>query len=126
MSRHLSNHTELREKIQVLEASRKECEDYLSAEGGKVIALVSDPGTFIKELTQELARDKDFRKDLLKIGLSAGTNYLGRLIQSPAASEALFAFLFKKTKNEQEEKENLWTRLNNFLSNLTSTKQEQS
>jgi|GEM_PF-5565442 len=126
MSRPLSNHTELKEKIQALEDARKECEDYLFTEGKKAIAFVSDPGTLVKGLAQEFARDKDFRKDLLKIGLSAGTNYLGRLIQSPTASEALFSFLFNKLSSGKEDGEGLWSRLAKFLLKFKPTKQEQA
>lgn len=96
MSRPLSNHTELKEKIRALEVAAKSSEDFLINEGKKVLAIISDPTPSIKDLTKELARDKYFRKDLLRIGLSAGANYLGKMINSPSANQTLFSYILKK------------------------------
>ncbi|HOZ88587.1 MAG TPA: hypothetical protein PL029_12560 [Bacteroidia bacterium] len=96
MTKTLTSHKELKEKILALEDSAKNLEAGLLTEVRNTLKVVSQPGPLIKDLTHELARDKDFRKDLLKIGLSAGANYLGKMISSPATGEAILSFLLKK------------------------------
>ncbi|PBQ30522.1 hypothetical protein CNR22_01640 [Sphingobacteriaceae bacterium] len=102
MTRQINTRKELIEKMRQLEDSQKERERYLVAELRNTVAVVSDPAPYLQELVSELAKDKDFRKDLLRIGLSAATNYLGKIIQSPKTSDALLSLLSKKMSSEDK------------------------
>ncbi|WP_317897690.1 hypothetical protein [Aurantibacillus circumpalustris] len=125
MLKHINNHTELIEEIRALEKSKREYENQLHAEAKQILELVSDPTPFIKELVHEFSRDKDFRKDLLKIGLSAGANYLGKLMQSPTASDVVFSFLSKKINTINPDGDGIWNRLAKLLTKIKPTKHEQ-
>ncbi len=125
MNRQLNNHTELKERIRALEALKTAAESYLLNEVRKTISVVRDPGTAIKSLASELARDKDFRKDLLKISLSAGTNYLGKFIQSQVVSDAIMSFVLTKINPEGSgKKAGVWKYVVRLLDKLKSTNKE--
>lgn len=127
MNKPLSNHTELKERIRALEDSVKSSEEFLVNEGKKALAILAEPGPFIKNLTQELARDKDFRKDLLRIGLSAGVNYLGKMINSPGAGEALISYILKKTNGHGGSGEGgVWKYIARLMEKLKPTKHQQA
>ena len=127
MSRPLKNHTELKERILALEVAAKAGEEFLMNEGQRALAIAANPGSFIKDLAQELARDKDFRKDLLRIGLSAGINYLGKVISSPATGDALLSFLLKKSGNQNGSGDGGALKfIARLLEKFRSTKHEQS
>lgn len=124
MLKHVNNHTELKEEIRVLENSKREYENQLRAEAKQILELVSDPTPFVKELVHEFARDKDFRKDMLRIGLSAGTSYLGKLMQSPTVSDAVFSFLSKKINTINPDGDGMWNRLAKLLTKIKPAKHE--
>lgn len=127
MSKPLSNHTELKEKILALEDASKSSEEILLNEGRKLLTIVSDPGPFIKDLTHDLARDKDIRKDLLKIGMSIGVNYLGKMISSPAAGDALLSFILKKQDKQDGEAEGrVWKYITGLLNKLKTNKNDEA
>lgn len=115
MSRGIKNHKALREKILYVERLKNEQELALFAGLKETMSVVSDPVPFVKEVTRNLAKDKDFRKDLLRLALSAGVNYLGRWVQSPGSQSAI-ASLFESKNDTGEKSGNILKRILQFLS----------
>jgi hypothetical protein len=114
MKRPIKDHISLKEQIHSVEQAIREQEEQLLVQLKKTAVVISDPAPYIKQLTSDLARDKDFRKDLLKLALSAGTNYLGRLLQSPGTVDTLLSAF---TAGSKEKGESLPDRLFRFFAN---------
>lgn len=114
MKRELKDHISLKEQMRSVEQAIKQQEKHLLSELKRMTLAISDPAPYIRQLTSELARDKDFRKDLLKLALSAGTNYLARLLRSPSTIDALRSTF---TGGSKEKSEGLLNKLLRLVAN---------
>lgn len=122
MKQPVKNHKALRERILHLEEAKKEQEQLLLATGKKALKAISNPAPFIKEQVAELACDKDLRKDLLKLGISAATNYLSRLLQTSGSGKSILSAIMNMDGDEDKEAGLLKNLFRTLLNKIKPTK----
>ncbi|WP_317896755.1 hypothetical protein [Aurantibacillus circumpalustris] len=113
----ISNHIELKDRISYLISERKKCEEKLLINLKDTVDTVIHPTTIIKQSAHDLAASKDFRADVLKIGINLASSYLiGKL------ANTLVGSVLKKitNKNSNEKSKGLL----GFIGNLVSGKKD--
>jgi hypothetical protein len=96
MENQTDNYSQLKERIRSLKENRKRIEAHILHDLSMVYAITQAPAPYIKQVTRDLAADKDFRTNLLKIGLNLGTNYLYKMVSRPKNGAALLSVLSER------------------------------
>jgi hypothetical protein len=92
----ITSHAQLRERIAALQAQRDNYKNLVVNDVKEVYGIVKDPVPMIKRTVRDLAADKSFRFDLLKIGLSFAGNYLSRKGAAGIGRSAIASILIEK------------------------------
>ena len=96
MSR-ITNNTQLRERITTLRRERANCENKLAEHAREGLDLLTNPAPIIKRTVKDLAGGKNFKTELLSLGLSFASRYLGgRMGAAGAAGSSLLSMLADK------------------------------
>jgi len=124
MRNQTDTYTELQNRIKSLKENRARKETLILKDLSKVYAITQSPASYIKQVTGALANDKDFRLNLLKIGLTLGTNYLAKFLAGPEKTSTVLSNISEKLGLKQDAKSTIASLLIRLLSK--SDQKEQS
>jgi len=87
----------LEEQLRLLQMKRDLHEAAIKSDLKEIYNRIQHPVPFIKQSVSELAADKDFRVNLLQIGLNYASDYLvNKLAKPTAGKENLLSVLLNK------------------------------
>jgi hypothetical protein len=113
----ITSYDQLHQHIAELVSEREKTETLIVNEVMEIYNLVQNPGILIKRTVSDLASDKNFRTDILKIGVSLTSNIIsGRMSGTASGIGSIVSFLLKKVSGD-EGKFNL-ANLGGFISKL--------
>jgi hypothetical protein len=93
---------ELQQRIGSLKESCEKHETLILKQVSELHAIAKDPGHYIAEVASDLAGKKDFKANLLKIGLSIGTDYLYRRLSRRGSGSSGHSASNEAPEREQE------------------------
>jgi hypothetical protein len=97
------NQVMLREEILALKNEQKKCEILIGKQSSEIYEVARNPSPYIKRVAKELVSDKDFRVDLLKLGLNFASTYLSGKLTNPTFTKSpILSVLLKFLGNKQE------------------------
>jgi len=86
--RKIKNQTQLIERIRFLEAKKEIHEQLIVEHASAIYEVVSDPVPLLKETVHTLAGDKDFKGDLLKVGVNLAAAYVGNKFSAGSGAKS--------------------------------------
>ena len=89
----ISNSKELNSHLAYLVSAREAREAKIIDDAKSIIDALMHPAAVIKESARDLAGDKDFKTDLLKIGVNLASNYFTRKITTTAVNSFISTVL---------------------------------
>ncbi len=93
----IANEQQLHNRIRELKSQRTDCEQKITDHVREISAVISNPAPIIKRTVKDLAGDKNFKTELLSLGLSFASRYLGgRMGAAGAAGSSVLSLLINK------------------------------
>jgi len=114
----MENRKNLEVKLTSLRGKLQDQEDLINREISQIYNNLKNPAPYIKSTVKELASDTDFRKDLLKIGLSSLIKYFAnREKKSSATGDSLASLLLERfvRSSEGDEEPGLFQIIKSFF-----------
>lgn len=97
----ITTRVELQERLAELRDERNQLEQNISKNSSETYRIITNPAPIIKHAVADLAKDKQFRSDVLQIALHTAANYLGKKI----AQSDLFSSFTQANENGQQKEE---------------------
>lgn len=90
----------LQERLEELREERVRLEAGITKNASETYKIITNPAPIIKHAVADLAKDKQFKSDVLQIALHTAANYLGKKI----AQSDLFSSFTQANENKHEHK----------------------
>lgn len=95
----ISNRQRLEQRLRELREEKQALETSITKHSEHLYTVVTNPGPIIKSTVSELAKDRQFKSEVLQIAVHAAANYIGKKI----ASSDLFHSFSDTTKQPKSE-----------------------
>ena len=97
----INNRIALQERLAELREERSQLEQNIIKSSAETYRIITNPAPIIKHAVADLAKDKQFKSDVLQIALHTAANYLGKKI----AQSDLFSSFTQANENRQQKEE---------------------